>query len=114
MLILFNHAGEFATYLTYCKSLRFEDRPDYGYLRKLFKELLIREGYEYDYVYDWTLVDKIAGAEKVLTIGFTRYLFCFLFLCFRVARYRGSMLNLEEALAFLLTKDQSRALVADH
>jgi len=48
---------EFATYLNYCKSLRFEERPDYGYLRRLFKDLFTREGYEYDYVFDWTLLN---------------------------------------------------------
>ncbi|XP_058515910.1 casein kinase I-like, partial [Ochotona princeps] len=36
---------EFATYLNYCRSLRFEDRPDYAYLRRLFKDLYIRKGY---------------------------------------------------------------------
>ena len=46
---------EFATYLNYCKNLGFEDRPDYGYLRRLFKDLFFRQGYEYDFVFDWTL-----------------------------------------------------------
>jgi serine/threonine protein kinase len=48
---------EFAQYLSYCKALNFEDRPDYGYLRRLFKDLFTREGYEYDYVFDWTLLN---------------------------------------------------------
>lgn len=30
---------EFSTYLNYCRSLRFEDKPDYSFLRKMFKEL---------------------------------------------------------------------------
>ena len=34
---------EFSTYLNYCRSLRFEDKPDYLYLRKMFKELFYRE-----------------------------------------------------------------------
>ncbi|CAK0795879.1 unnamed protein product [Prorocentrum cordatum] len=28
----------FASYLNYCRALRFEDRPDYAYLRRLFKD----------------------------------------------------------------------------
>ena len=48
---------EYASYLAYCKSLRFEDRPDYGYLKKIFKELFARECYELDYVFDWTLLN---------------------------------------------------------
>lgn len=46
---------EFSTYLNYCRTLKFEDKPDYSYLRKMFKELFIREGFELDYMYDWTL-----------------------------------------------------------
>mgnify|MGYP006878245319 CR=1 FL=1 len=37
----------------YCRSLKFEEKPDIGYLRKLFKDLFYRMGYEYDYVFDW-------------------------------------------------------------
>eukprot|EP01060_Flectonema_neradi_P011311 TRINITY_DN183_c0_g2_i3.p1 TRINITY_DN183_c0_g2~~TRINITY_DN183_c0_g2_i3.p1 ORF type:complete len:227 (+),score=36.92 TRINITY_DN183_c0_g2_i3:365-1045(+) len=46
---------EFATYLNYTKSLRFEDKPDYAYLRKLFTDLVAKEGITVDYIYDWTL-----------------------------------------------------------
>ena len=48
---------EFAGYIHYCKSLRFEDRPDYGYLRRSFKDLMAREGMEYDCIFDWTASD---------------------------------------------------------
>jgi hypothetical protein len=49
---------EFATYLDYVKSLRFEDTPDYILLRHLFRDLFISEGYIYDYVFDWVLVKE--------------------------------------------------------
>lgn len=48
--------SEFATYLTYCRNLRFDEKPDYAYLRNLFKELASKNGYEMDYVYDWNIV----------------------------------------------------------
>ncbi|KAI8917180.1 kinase-like domain-containing protein [Powellomyces hirtus] len=48
--------NEFSVYLNYTRSLRFDDKPDYSYLRKLFRDLFIREGYHYDYVFDWTVV----------------------------------------------------------
>jgi hypothetical protein len=48
--------NEFALYLNYCRSLHFEDKPDYVYLRKLFRDLFMREGYKYDALYDWTLL----------------------------------------------------------
>merc|ERR550532_1943090 len=48
---------EFVTYTNYCRSLQFEDRPDYAYLRKLLKDLFFREGYQYDSVFDWTILN---------------------------------------------------------
>lgn len=44
----------FASYLNYCRALRFEDRPDYAYLRRLFKDLFMREGFVNDGMFDWS------------------------------------------------------------
>eukprot|EP01084_Bolivina_argentea_P293492 504782_1 len=49
------YPSEFRSYFEYCRSLRFEDRPDYAYLKRLFKELFYRKGYQYDNLFDWTL-----------------------------------------------------------
>ncbi|KAJ0075350.1 hypothetical protein Patl1_33562 [Pistacia atlantica] len=35
---------EFASYFHYCRSLRFDDKPDYPYLKRIFRDLFIREG----------------------------------------------------------------------
>ena len=48
------HPAEFTVYLNYCKALRFEDRPDYTYLKLLFKDLFAKENYINDSVFDWT------------------------------------------------------------
>ena len=60
--------GEFATYLTYCRSLGFEDRPDYAYLRQLFRELFFREGFNQDGImkrlrFDWTTTKESESAQ---------------------------------------------------
>ncbi|CAL0327880.1 unnamed protein product [Lupinus luteus] len=47
---------EFASYFHYCRSLRFDDRPDYAYLKRIFRDLFIREGFQFDYVFDWTIL----------------------------------------------------------
>jgi hypothetical protein len=52
--------SEFATYLNFCRSLRFDDKPNYSYLRQLFRNLFHREGYVYDYVFDWTVQIKVS------------------------------------------------------
>lgn len=52
--------SEFAIYLNYTRSLRFDDKPDYSYLRKLFRDLFVREGYTYDYIFDWTVYKAVS------------------------------------------------------
>ena len=42
-------------YLNYVRALRFDDKPDYAYLRKLLKDVYVREGFEQDNVFDWTM-----------------------------------------------------------
>ncbi|XP_074349094.1 casein kinase 1-like protein 2 isoform X2 [Apium graveolens] len=50
------HPSEFASYFHYCRSLRFEDEPDYVYLKRIFRDLFIRSGYQLDYYYDWAIL----------------------------------------------------------
>ncbi len=50
--------SEMAIYLNCCRSLRFDDKPDYSYLRKLFRDLFVREGFQYDYVFDWSIQQR--------------------------------------------------------
>ncbi|XP_047310078.1 casein kinase 1-like protein 1 isoform X2 [Impatiens glandulifera] len=47
---------EFASYFHYCRSLRFDDKPDYAYLKRIFRDLFIREGFQFDFVFDWTIL----------------------------------------------------------
>ncbi|CAD6251058.1 unnamed protein product [Miscanthus lutarioriparius] len=58
-----SHPVEFASYFDYCHSLTFDQRPDYSFLRRIFRELFDREGYQFDYVYDWTLL-KCKQSQK--------------------------------------------------
>lgn len=46
--------AEFAKYINYTRSLKFDDHPDYAYLRKLFRSLFRRQGFKYDNIFDWT------------------------------------------------------------
>jgi casein kinase 1 len=55
---------EFVTYLNYCRSLRFEDRPDYAYLRRFLKDLFFRENYQYDFIFDWTILNYSNDQDK--------------------------------------------------
>ncbi|XP_046352759.1 casein kinase I-like isoform X2 [Haliotis rubra] len=55
--------SEFATYLNFCRSLRFDDKPDYSYLRQLFRNLFHRQGFTYDYVFDWNMLKFVSGGR---------------------------------------------------
>jgi hypothetical protein len=44
---------EFMDYFQDVRGLRFTDQPNYSAFRKLFRELFVREGFVYDYKYDW-------------------------------------------------------------
>eukprot|EP01107_Rhizomastix_libera_P013718 TRINITY_DN3866_c0_g1_i1.p1 TRINITY_DN3866_c0_g1~~TRINITY_DN3866_c0_g1_i1.p1 ORF type:complete len:346 (+),score=67.56 TRINITY_DN3866_c0_g1_i1:1-1038(+) len=58
---------EFATMLSYSKALGFEDKPDYSYLRQLLRGLFLKEGYQYDGVYDWMVISANSklGPERL-------------------------------------------------
>lgn len=49
--------NEFLQYMIYCRGMKFNQRPDYQYIRKLFRKLSSKYGIEYDNIYDWTLPD---------------------------------------------------------
>lgn len=46
---------QFETYLNYCKQLRFDEDPDYKFLKSLFKELFTALNFKIDSDFDWTL-----------------------------------------------------------
>jgi len=57
---------EFANYISYCRKLKFDEKPDYNYLKRMLKELFMREGFEFDYVYDWLLIPPATKYNHVM------------------------------------------------
>eukprot|EP00747_Dinoflagellata_sp_TGD_P218384 gnl/TRDRNA2_/TRDRNA2_90650_c1_seq1.p2 gnl/TRDRNA2_/TRDRNA2_90650_c1~~gnl/TRDRNA2_/TRDRNA2_90650_c1_seq1.p2 ORF type:complete len:141 (-),score=14.15 gnl/TRDRNA2_/TRDRNA2_90650_c1_seq1:39-461(-) len=55
---------EFATYLVYCRRLRFDEAPNYDYCRCLFRELFAREGFMHDGVFDWMMRSYLSSANS--------------------------------------------------
>ena len=55
--------AEFSMYLNYCRGLRFDEAPDYMYLRQLFRILFRTLSHQYDYTFDWTLLKQKAAAR---------------------------------------------------
>ena len=48
--------------MNYCRKLKFEEQPDYAYLKRLFRDLYHKCGFEHEFIFDWTIqryrVDK--------------------------------------------------------
>ena len=44
---------EFPMFLNYCRRLKFNDEPDYRYLKEIFRDLFVRSNYSNDQQYDW-------------------------------------------------------------
>ena len=59
--------NEFASYIRYCRNLRFKDKPDYDYLRNLLRNLFHRLGFTYDYVFDWNLLKFVSLFNYILS-----------------------------------------------
>ena len=61
---------EFALYFNYVRSLGFEERPDYAYLRKIFRNVYIRERFKNDDIFDWTNVESTtASGGNAINVG---------------------------------------------
>lgn len=57
-----------ANYINYTRSLKYEDEPNYNYLKKLFLSMLDYKGLKFDFFYDWNKgqqTDKYREQYKV-------------------------------------------------
>jgi len=41
--------------MNYSRKLKFEERPDYQQVIQMFREAFVREGFDFDFMYDWIL-----------------------------------------------------------
>jgi casein kinase I family protein HRR25 len=68
-MIYFNNLEEIQVFIHYTRDLRFDDRPDYGFLKRLIKTIAEREKIEFDYQFDWVKkqdvrISLILGEER--------------------------------------------------
>jgi len=54
-LLCQGYPEEMASYMKYCRTLKFEETPNYAFLRRLFKDLYAKCCFEHDYLFDWTI-----------------------------------------------------------
>ena len=49
---------EFVEFLEYIKNLGYNERPEYDMLRHLFDNIMEKNKFDYDYIYDWTTLEE--------------------------------------------------------
>lgn len=50
--------------MNYTRKLKFEEKPDYQQLISMFREAFVREGFDFDFMYDWN-VKKAALKQRL-------------------------------------------------
>ena len=60
---------EFKYFLDEVKKIGFTETPHYSLYREVFRELFIREGYSYDYIFDWNISEGLP-VSKSFSNGF--------------------------------------------
>lgn len=68
-----NIPEEIKVYINYIRALRFEEKPDYMYLKHLFNQIFEREGYTLDFIYDWTRVHTPRDSFNIEEINQSNY-----------------------------------------
>ena len=61
---ILTYAAEFRLFFEHVRALRFDDRPDYDYLKRLFRELFFRKGFTYDNLYDWEIIQQVVASSS--------------------------------------------------
>ncbi|KAG7507464.1 casein kinase I-like [Solea senegalensis] len=94
------YPSEFSTYLNLCRSLRFDDKPDYSYLRQLFRNLFHRQGFSYDYVFDWNMLKFVSAlllesVSKCLLLFLLLLLLLLVFTCLLFLREPAGQQRME-------------------
>lgn len=58
-----NFPEELATYIDHIRSLNDDKTPKYAYLRKNFRKLFLREGFDHDHVFNWTILKYFISTQ---------------------------------------------------
>lgn len=54
----------FLSYMNYCRNLKFEQKPDYKYIKGLFDQTFVEFKYEADGRFDWVVYKENKLEEK--------------------------------------------------
>ncbi len=55
---------EFTNFINHVKSLKFNEKPNYRYLKSLCTDLMIQNNFRFDYNYDWSTFNPNTGSPR--------------------------------------------------
>ena len=55
---------EFCMFFEHCRSLSFDGKPNYNHFRRLFDDLLVKEGFQSDVTFDWDVTGSPSREPK--------------------------------------------------
>ena len=53
LVFFYLYLEQFIDYMSYVKNLKFEEKPDYMFIKRMFKDLFYQSETKWNYVYDW-------------------------------------------------------------
>jgi len=59
-----NIPNELLYYMKYVRLLRYKQAPNYNYLIQLFHNIMSKNNYKYDYIFDWNIIAKKKKLER--------------------------------------------------
>lgn len=67
------HDSPLTAYFTYIRSLKFDEKPDYCYLRDIFRDFFEQQAFQNDYLFDWIVYRErrnlVAGVHEEQLCG---------------------------------------------
>lgn len=56
--------GEFLRYMQHCKSLKFEEEPDYKGMKMMFRDLFFKLDLNWDFVFEWNKEVRVGESDR--------------------------------------------------
>ncbi len=53
-------------FVEFCKGLRFDEEPNYEFIKKNLKNLFVKSGFDYDFNFDWCSNQFVKVQNKLL------------------------------------------------
>lgn len=64
--------GEFVKYFKHCRSLRYDEEPDYKKMKMMFRDLFFKLDYVWDYQFEWIELVQQQTVDPILVAKYSK------------------------------------------